>query len=211
MTNLILPKILLIDKETSIAQNRSMFILRKIYAFFIDTIQSILVAAAIFLVIYMFLLRPFQVNGESMYPNFKDREYVLTNLIGLRFAPPKLGDVLVFKAPPEPDKDFIKRVIGVPGDTVMLKDGNVYLNGQKLDQSSFLKPDVQTYGGAFLKDGDTVTVPDGEYFVMGDNRPYSSDSREWGFVPAGNIIGESMFVYWPLTDMKVIHNPLAAK
>ena len=184
-----------------------MFILRKIYAFFIDTIQSILVAAAIFLVIYMFLFRPFQVNGESMFPNFKDKQYVLTNLITLRFNKPKLGDVIVFKAPPDPSKDFIKRVIGVPGDTVMLKDGDVYLNGQKLNQSDFLDPNVKTYGGSFLKDGDTITVPDNEYFVMGDNRPYSSDSREWGFVPVGNIIGDSMVVYWPINEMEVVHNP----
>ena len=189
--------------------NRTMFILRKIYAFFIDTIQSILVAAAIFLVIYMFLFRPFQVNGESMFPNFKDKQYVLTNLITLRFNQPKLGDVIVFKAPPDPDKDFIKRVIGVPGDTVAIHDGDVYLNGQKLDQSTFLNSDVKTYGGAFLKDGDTVTVPDKEYFVMGDNRPYSSDSREWGFVPVGNIIGQSLFVYWPINEVEVVHNPYA--
>ncbi len=185
-----------------------MNILRKIYAFFIDTIQSILVAAAIFLVIYMFLFRPFQVNGESMFPNFKDKEYVLTNLITLRFNKPVLGDVVVFKAPPDPDKDFIKRVIGVAGDTIMIKDGDVYLNGNRLDQASFLADEVKTYGGSFLKDGDTVTVPQNEYFVMGDNRPYSSDSREWGFVPASNIIGESMLVYWPLNSMQTINNPL---
>lgn len=188
-----------------------MFILRKVYAFFIDTIQSILIAAAIFLVIYMFLVRPFQVNGESMYPNFKDKQYVLTNLITLRFNKPKLGDVIVFKAPPDPEKDFIKRVIGVAGDTVMIKDGDVYLNGVKLDQSSFLKDDVKTYGGAFLRDGDTITVPQDEYFVMGDNRPYSSDSREWGFVKTNEIIGESMLVYWPVNEMEVIHNPFASK
>lgn len=185
-----------------------MFVLRKIYAFLVDTIQSILVAAAIFLVIYMFLLRPFQVNGDSMFPNFKNTEYVLTNLITLRFHKPVQGDVIVFKAPPEPDKDFIKRVIGLPGDTIMVQNGDVYVNGNKFDQSSFLQPDVKTYGGSFLKDGDTVTVPAGEYFVMGDNRPYSSDSREWGFVPEANIIGESMLVYWPITDWKLVKNPL---
>lgn len=185
-----------------------MFILKKVYAFLVDTIQSILVAAAIFLVIYMFLLRPFQVNGESMYPNFLNSQYVLTNLITLRFHQPVRGDVIVFVAPPEPDKDFIKRVIGLPGDTIMLQSGDVYLNGKKFDENSFLKPDVKTYGGSFLKDGETITVPAGEYFVMGDNRPYSSDSREWGFVPQGNVIGESMFVYWPITQAHAVSNPL---
>ncbi len=180
---------------------------RKTYYFLLDAVQTLLVAAAVFLVIYMFLAQPFQVNGESMYPNFLDREYVLTNKIGLQLGSPKLGDVVVFKAPPEPEKDYIKRIIGVAGDTVMVKDGNVYLNGNLLDESSFLNPSVKTYGGAFLKDGDTITVPPGEYFVMGDNRMYSSDSREWGFVPRNNLIGYSSFVYWPITDAKLITNP----
>ncbi len=185
-----------------------MFILRKVYTFLVDTIQSILIAASVFLVIYIFLFRPFEVNGQSMYPNFHDREYVLTNLITLRFGPPTRGDVIVFKAPPDPEKDFIKRVIGLPGDTVMVKNGNVYVNNQVYDESSYLNSDVKTYGGAFLKDGDTVTVPTGAYFVMGDNRPYSSDSREWGFVPAGNIIGKSFLVYWPLNEVRAVSNPL---
>lgn len=142
-----------------------------------------------------------------MWPNFQNNEYVLTNLITLRFGPPVKGDVIVFKAPPDPTKDYIKRVVGLPGDTIMVKDGNVYVNGQLYDESSYLKPDVKTYGGQFLTDGTTVTVPSDNYFVMGDNRHESSDSRDWGFVPAGNIIGKSFFVYWPLTEMKVITNP----
>ncbi len=184
-----------------------MEILRKIYAFLLDSVQTFLIAAAIFLVIYLFLFRPYEVKGQSMYPNFYDKEYVLTNLIVLKLQKPKLGDVIVFKAPPEPEKDYIKRVIGVGGDKVMVKDGDVYLNGNKLDQSSFLKSDVKTYPGAFLEDGQEVTVPDGEYFVMGDNRGASSDSREWGFVKNSEVIGESMFVYLPVTRMRLVHNP----
>src|SRR5437762_11503146 len=121
-----------------------MNIIRKIYAFLIDTIESILIAASIFLVIYIFLFRPFQVTGESMYPNFHDKEYVLTNLITLRFHDPQRGDVVVFQAPPAPDKDFIKRVIGEPGDTIMLKDGNVYVNGKLYDENSYLASDIKT-------------------------------------------------------------------
>lgn len=184
-----------------------MFILRKVWAFLVDTIQSILIAAAIFLVIYLFLFRPFQVSGDSMYPNFHNNDYVLTNLIALKFGSPKLGDVVVFKAPPEPDKDFIKRVIGVGGDTIMIQNGDVYLNGQKLDESAYLNSDIKTYSGSFLKEGQPITVPQGSFFVMGDNRPYSSDSREWGFVPSENVIGYSFFSYWPLSDMHPITNP----
>jgi signal peptidase I len=184
-----------------------MNIIRKVYFFLIDTIQSILIAASIFLVIYIFFFRPFEVTGDSMFPNFKDKEYVLTNLIVLRFLEPKKGDVIVFKAPPAPDKDFIKRVIGVPGDTIMLKNGHVFLNREQLNEEKYLNPDIKTYGGSFLQEGQSVTVPEGNFFVLGDNRPYSSDSREWGFVPRGNVIGESFFSYWPISEMGIIRNP----
>ena len=184
-----------------------MEILRKIYLFLLDTVQTFLIAAAVFLVIYIFLFRPFEVKGESMYPNFYDKEYVITNLIGLRLSHPKLGDVVVFKAPPDPTKDYIKRIIGSSGDTVSVKDGNVYLNGKRLDESAYLKSDVKTYSGQFLKEDSPVTVPNGYFFVMGDNRLFSSDSREWGFVKDTDIIGESMFVYWPVNRMRMIKNP----
>ena len=185
-----------------------MEIARKIYAFLLDAVQTLLVAAAVFLVIYMFFFRPFEVNGESMHPNFSNREYVLTNLIALRLGNPKLGDVVVFKAPPpNQEKDYIKRVIGVAGDSVMVKDGNVYLNNQLLDESAFLKSDVKTYAGAFLKEGVVVTVPQGEYFVTGDNRSYSSDSREWGFIKQDELIGESFLVYWPVSHIRFVSNP----
>lgn len=181
--------------------------LRKAWLFFIDTVQTILLFASFFIVIWLFLFRPFQVNGSSMYPNFHDGEYVLTNLIVLRFQEPKRGDVVVFKAPIDKDKDFIKRVIGTPGDTVSLKDGEMYLNNEKLDEASYLDQSVKTYGGSFLRDGESVTVPRGEYFVLGDNRSNSSDSREWGFVRKSDIIGESSVVYWPINQSRVVKNP----
>ena len=181
--------------------------LRKVYAFLIDTVQSLLLVFAIFLVIYVFLFRPFQVSGNSMFPTFLDKQYILTNIIALKFGLPKQGDVIVFKAPPDPEKDYIKRVIGVPGDTVMVKNGDVYVNEKLLDQSKFLSPSVKTYGGSFLREGTSVIVPTDSYFVMGDNRSGSSDSREWGFVPSKLIIGKSFFVYWPLNKMETVKNP----
>ncbi len=184
-----------------------MEILRKIYSFLLDSLQTFLMAAAVFLVIYIFLFRPFEVKGASMFPNFHDKEYVLTNLITLKFEDPKLGDVIVFKAPMDPEKDFIKRVIGTQGDSVEVRNGSVYLNGSLLDESAYLEPSVKTYGGAFLNEGEAVTIPSSEFFVLGDNRMYSSDSREWGFVKKEAIIGKSLFVYWPLNDAKLITNP----
>lgn len=181
--------------------------LRKTYAFLLDTVQSLLIVFAVFLVIYIFLFRPFQVSGSSMYPTFSDKQYILTNIITLRFNKPKQGDVIVFKAPNDPEKDYIKRVIGIPRDTVMIKNGDVFVNGKLLDQNEYLKSSVKTYGGSFLTEGVTVTVPTDSYFVMGDNRSGSSDSREWGFVPLKSVIGESFFVYWPPNKMELIKNP----
>src|SRR6185369_15095248 len=159
----------------------------------------------------IFLFRPFQVSGESMFPTFKNKEYILTNLIALRFENPKQGDVIVFKAPTDAEKDFIKRVIGVPGDSVYLKEGFVYVNGKKLNESAYLGSDVRTYGGSFLKEDQPITVPQDEYLVMGDNRPFSSDSREWGFLKKSAIIGKSFFVYWPLNTMRIVTNPFSSK
>jgi signal peptidase I len=126
----------------------------------------------------------------------------------LRFGPLKRGDVIVFKAPPNQEKDYIKRVIGVGGDSVMVKDGAVYVNNEKLDESAYLPADFKTYPGAFLQENTAVTVPANNYFVLGDNRNFSSDSREWGFIKKKDIVGQTLFVYWPPTKAKIIQNPL---
>lgn len=182
-------------------------IFKKIYAFLFDTIQTILIAASVFLVIYIFFMRPFEVSGDSMFPTYKNGEYILTNLISLRLSDPKQGDVVVFKAPEDEDKDYIKRVIAVSGDTIMVQDNMVYVNGKHLDESAYLSSTVQTASGQGLPEGKTVTVPEDSYVVMGDNRPHSSDSREWGFLPKKDLIGKSFFVYWPPGQMRVINNP----
>lgn len=184
-----------------------MDLIRKIYSFLIDTIQSLLIAAAVFLVVYVFLFKPFEVKGESMYPNFHNNSYVLTSIIGLRFNSPKRGDVVVFKAPPDPEKQYIKRVVGLPGETIEVNKGRVLINGEILNESSYLSKSVQTSGGAFLKEGEKVTVPPGNYFVMGDNRNFSSDSRDWGFVSSDKLTGYSFFVYWPLNEAGSVANP----
>jgi signal peptidase I len=190
-------------------------ILRKIYQFLIDTVETFLIAAAIFLFIYVTLARPFEVKGASMFPNFHDQEYVLTNLIGFEnfgfyhvtSGKLSLGDVVVFNAPPEPDKDYIKRVIGLPGDTILLKEGKVYRNGKQLDESKYLRPEIKTLGGEFLVENQEIKVPAGEFFVLGDNRLASSDSRAWGFVKKTEIVGKSAFVYWPVNRIRFINNP----
>lgn len=139
-----------------------------------------------------------------MHPNYENGEYVLTNLITLRFKSVVRGDIVVFESPTNKEKDFIKRVIGVPEDEVMIKAGFVFVNYIKLDESEYLEPDVKTYAGAFIKEGEPQVVPPDNYFVLGDNRSFSSDSREWGFVASQKIIGKSFLVYWPIIKSRLV-------
>lgn len=180
---------------------------KKLWGFLADSLQTLLLAASIFLIIYIFLFRPFQVNGISMFPTFKNGEYILTNLITLRLSPLKRGDVIVFIAPTDSTKDFIKRIIGLPGEKLYIHDGFIYINDKKLDESAYLSSDIRSYAGAYLKEDDPIIVPQGYYFVMGDNRPESSDSREFGPIRIDSIIGKSFFVYWPTNAMRIIRNP----
>lgn len=182
-----------------------MFILRKIYYVLFDLIQTLVIAGAIFVVIYAFLFRPYQVNGLSMYPTFENGEYVLTNLLVKRFGGFQKGDIVVFNSPVDENKDFIKRIIATEGDTISVNDGNFYLNGNLL-QEDYLPSNYVTSGGNFLPEGTQVQVPENNYFVSGDNRSNSSDSREWGFVTKDEIIGKSFFVYWPLNRFRTVEH-----
>lgn len=131
-----------------------------------------------------------------MQPNYPDGEYLLTDKVTYRFEEPKRGDVVVFQAPNVEDEEYIKRIIGLPGEKVSVNNGSVFVNGKKLEES-YLDSSLVTSGGLFLKSGEEITVPQDKYFVLGDNRPFSSDSRSWGFVPKENITGRAWFIYWP--------------
>ena len=168
---------------------------------FLDIIETFVVASAIFLIVYLFLMQPHQVNGSSMVPNFVDGEYLLTDKISYKVGEPSRGDIVVFKAPDTAQCpsgtgcDYIKRIIGLPGDTVEIKDNKYYVNNQ-LIQESYLPADFVTRPGTFTVNG-PVVVPQNTYFVSGDNRSHSSDSRAWGVVPIDNIVGKVFFRYWP--------------
>lgn len=181
-------------------------LLKRFYFFVSDFLVTLAIAGAIFVFVYFALFRPYQVKGKSMYPTFIDGQYVLTDVLTRHFMEFSRGDVVVFQSPVEEDKDFIKRVIGLPGDNVSLKNGKFIVNGQILDEQEYLGPQVVTSEGNFLGEGQTVTVPQGEYFVSGDNRPASSDSRDWGFVTQGEIIGRSLVVYWPFPDFWIVEH-----
>lgn len=169
----------------------------------LDFLETIVVALSIFVVIYLFLMQPHEIKGSSMEPNFHNNEYILTDKISYRLHEPARGDVVIFKAPVNPDVDYIKRVIGLPSDRIKVQNGAVYLNGEKLKED-YLADSTSLFPGSFMAEGQEITVPAGKLFVMGDNRPHSSDSRQFGPVPLDSVIGRAFLRYWPLTMMGML-------
>lgn len=183
--------------------------LKKVGQFILDTIQAIVLALSIFIIVYLFLFQPHQVKGNSMHPNFHNGEFLLTNKITYRFGKPERGDVIVFKAPEsepcaEIECEYIKRIIGVPGDRVKIVNGHVYINGQMLKESEYLPSDYQTSSGSFLVEGIEKIIPEGHFLPLGDNRPQSRDGREFGPVPRESIVGKAWMRYWPLNKFGVV-------
>ena len=172
-------------------------------SFIFEIFYQVVLALAIFMLIYVFLLQPHQVRGRSMEPNFENGEYILTDKFTYRIREPKRGDTIVFAAPPARKEDFIKRIIGVPGDTVSVKNGDVFINGKELEEG-YIPPNFRTFGNQALKEDQTITLGKDEYFVMGDNREHSSDSRVFGIIYKRDIVGRAWFVYWPPARVRII-------
>ena len=171
-----------------------------------EVVETVVLTLLIFLVI-RFLIQSYHVEGPSMQPGLNTDEYVLVNKVSYLFQSPQRGDVIVFHYPKDTTQDFIKRIIGLPGDTIKTDQTHVWVDGVQLNEpyiSQPVNPDITST---------TWTVPPGDYFVLGDNRPVSDDSRYWGFVPKSLIVGKAMFVYWPIGEWQIIntHQPVYAK
>ncbi len=171
--------------------------------YLVEFIETIVIFGAIFAAIYLFIAQFHKVQGNSMVPTFHTGDYLITEKISYRFRNPILGDIVVLKNPKDESQDFIKRVIAVPGDTVEIVNNNVYLNGQLLKEP-YLPPGRPTPAGAFLTEGTTIKAASNQYFVFGDNREHSSDSREWGPITKQEIIGRAYFRYFPLQSMGLL-------
>lgn len=160
--------------------------------------RDIFFAFAIAIFIVVFVIQPVKVEGTSMQPRLVDQERIFVNRFIYRFQDVRRGDVVVFWYPRDHSKSFIKRVLGVPGDEVEIRNGVVYVNGARMSEP-YLKPEFQDYK-SFGKE----VVPDGQYFVLGDHRNSSNDSRSWGFVSQNLIYGKAIFSYWPFSRFGVV-------
>ncbi len=180
--------------------------LKQVFEFLLETLKLSIFAFLIVFPIRYFVFQPFLVSGSSMFPNFEDHDYLLVDEISFRFREPERGEVIVFRAPAEPSSRYIKRVIGLPNETVEIRNGVIFIsndNGtESLNESEYLSPEVFTSGN--LK----ITLKDGEYFVLGDNRLFSSDSRVWGILPEKNIIGKAFFRALPANNLSLIIRPV---
>lgn len=186
-------------------------IFARLGAFFLDMIETLVIALSIFLVVYLFFMQPHQVNGQSMVPNFQSGEYVLTDKVTYRMRDPQRGEVVVIHAPEAANCpkgtgcDFIKRVLALPGETVEVRDNHIMVNGVAIEES-YIPADFPTMAGKYTQNGPVVMGPD-EYFVVGDNRPYSADSRTWGPVKKTGIVGRAFFRYFPFAVIGQISPP----
>jgi len=162
-----------------------------------------LIPAVLFYVLLMVTTQQYRVEGVSMAPTLLNGQRLVVNKFvfargganGFLFHGPERGDIIVFDPPVDSPEDFVKRVVAVPGDRVDIKNGAVYINGEPVkDGHGFTTSGARAY---------PLTVPNGEYFVMGDNRGRSNDSRAWGLVPAESVVGRAWFTYWPLSALHV--------
>jgi signal peptidase I len=164
--------------------------------------RDLFFALMIMALVLVFVVQPVKVEGTSMLPRLHDGERIFVNKL-IYYGLPELerGDIVVFWYPDDPTKSYIKRVIGLPGETVQLRGGRILVNGREL-QEPYLDPALN----AAPDDRPPVYVKPHYYFVMGDNRDNSSDSRAWGLVPEKYIYGKALFRYWPLSEASVIRH-----
>ncbi|MGA2418411.1 MAG: signal peptidase I [Candidatus Staskawiczbacteria bacterium] len=177
---------------------------KKYLSFAWELFKIALIALVIVVPIRYFLFQPFIVSGASMTPNFESGDYLIVDEISYRLSNPQRGDVIVFNFPKDPSERFIKRVIGLPGETVDIINGQVEIinNGKTTILSEkYLPDDLKTYPNT------ETTLKADEYFVMGDNREYSYDSRAWGVVPRANIIGKAFLRIFPVAALSEIPHP----
>ena len=170
------------------------------FRFLVDILETLILSILLFVGINAISAR-IRVDGSSMEPTLHTGEFVIVNRLAYTLGSPELGDVVVFHFPRDPEQEYIKRVIGLPGDQVKVMDGDVYVNGLALDEA---------YIAASPRYQGDWDIPVETLFVLGDNRNNSSDSHNWGTVPMENVVGKAIFVYWPPTEWGVIKIPEAA-
>jgi signal peptidase I len=184
-------------------------LLKEIYLLTTDVFETVILALALFIVINTFVAQLHQVYGSSMLPGFKDSEYLVTDKVTYRFREPQRGEIIIFKAPEAPHRDYIKRIIGLPGESLLIENNQLTIYNATHPQGlvlkeTYLRPGTLTEGKKAIPAGVRFTIPSDSYVVLGDNREASSDSRLWGVVKRHEIIGRSLARLWPPQEFSFV-------
>lgn len=184
---------------------------KELYLFITDIFETVVLALALFIVINTFVAQLHQVYGSSMLPSFKDSEYLVTDKVTYRLREPRRGEIIIFKAPEAPHRDYIKRIIGLPGEILLIENDHLIIYNATHPQGltlkeTYLRPGTLTEGKKAISEGVRFTIPTDSYVVLGDNREASSDSRTWGAVKRNEIIGRSLVRLWPPQEISLVAN-----
>jgi len=182
--------------------------LKSFFAFVFELVKIVVISLVIIIPIRYFLVQPFYVKGASMEPNFYDHEYLIIDEISYRFEAPERGDIIVFRYPKNPQEYFIKRVIGLPGEKIQVKDGQVYVyNNEHKDGLALQEPYLAEATKTYSLTDEATSLGNDEYFVFGDNRNSSKDSRSFGPVNKSFIIGQVVLRGWPFNRINIFKAP----
>jgi signal peptidase I len=163
-----------------------------------ENLESLVWAVALALAIRTFIMAPFKIPSGSMRTTLIEGDRILVNKFIYHFRAPQRGDIIVFRYPEDPKRAFIKRLVAMGGETVEIRDGKVLVNGEPLDGTGIFSVNTYYNQGPFGQEGQVVEVPEGTFFVLGDNSSSSHDSRFWGFVNRRSVVGRAMCIFWPL-------------
>lgn len=173
-----------------------MSFLKNIISYVMNTLESIVIVGSFFILTYLFIGFPTKVIGASMEPTLHTNDRLLVSKVSYKFHQVQRGDVVVLQSPANHDIELVKRVIGLPNESITFKNGNVYINGKLLDEP-YISDKTPVWLGGYVKEGEGLLIQKDTIFVMGDNRPRSSDSREFGPIPLSSVIGKAEYKYFP--------------
>lgn len=168
-----------------------------------DFVEILFIGVFIIALTFWFIGQPVQVSGSSMFPTLKDKQQIISEKLTYKLAAPQRQEIALIKHPDNPSSLVVKRIIALPGDTFEIKNNNVYINGDKLEEN-YLSENTLTKGRNKIKENTPVELQSTEYIVLGDNREDSMDSRNWGLVDESQIVGKAILVYAPFSEFKIL-------
>ena len=169
-----------------------------------EWVEPVIIAVILALIIRAFIVQAFKIPTGSMRPTLMEGDRILVNKFIYKFKEPKRGDIIVFRSPEDKKKDFIKRLVALPGETLEISNGMILIDNKAVDKDSVMRERYYYNRGDFGVEGQTMEVPLDAYYVLGDNSISSRDSRYWGFLPKKYLIGKAFLLYWPPTRIRLL-------